>query len=500
MKIELISAIDYDKLKELLEKQKFAKNSTKKVIEIIKELENKRRTDIVSTAGRLSRFQGNVYEVLDQSEMKSLINNIKFINRVTSMGHNSIEDHDYCVFALSDVSAVVEQTIIAERFSSFTIKSRREVNFSNAGFYTPIFRDNSLEEVKSNTFITEEYLEHENSLFNDYAKLVDMGIPLEDARYVTPYSFNSNILMGVDAHTLEDMIIKFTKTKYANIQELKEFGLRLYEIAKEKIPYIADNVDKAPIQLYSSVEEFLNNNLEKEDYYTVDDPKILNHSQNIDDTILIAALMRRYRYDFDHAAYIYQEAIEKDSMFKEKLMKKIAFEDDGLELSQVNFDLQLSLSYAVLTHLTRHRTHRIIVPDFVPNPDLTQYQVPPTIVRKCLDYYREIMKKNNDMYNHFKNDYQICPEDLVYFTLAGTLTNIVTNMNGQDLYHILGLRECNKSQWETRAMAYGIHKEINNLPDAQNFSKILGATCETQGFCKEGKECCGRIYKLKGRK
>ena len=40
-------------------------------------------------------------------------------------------------FALNDVTPIVEQTIIGYRLTSFTIKSRREVDFRTVGFYTP---------------------------------------------------------------------------------------------------------------------------------------------------------------------------------------------------------------------------------------------------------------------------------------------------------------------------------------------------------------------------
>ena len=49
--------------------------------------------------------------------------------------------------------------------------------------------------------------------------------------------------MGVNTHVLKNMIIKFTKTKYAKIQEVRELGEKLYEIAKEKVPYIIPAID-----------------------------------------------------------------------------------------------------------------------------------------------------------------------------------------------------------------------------------------------------------------
>ena len=68
------------------------------VEEAIEEVE--RRLEIVSTAGRLSRNKGNVFDALGISENNSFDKNLSFIKRVVKMGHDSITDHDYLVFAL----------------------------------------------------------------------------------------------------------------------------------------------------------------------------------------------------------------------------------------------------------------------------------------------------------------------------------------------------------------------------------------------------------------
>ena len=135
MKMKLLGAIDYAKLKKILKNVK-----SEEVIAQIEQLETDRSVSIVSAAANLSRFDENVFEALGASENQSFEENVKHIKRVIKLGHESIMDHDYCVFAIQDVSPVIEQTIIAERFSSFTIKSRREVDFSKVGYYTPTFR------------------------------------------------------------------------------------------------------------------------------------------------------------------------------------------------------------------------------------------------------------------------------------------------------------------------------------------------------------------------
>ena len=499
MEISLIKAFDYNKIDKILQEYIEDDNEREKLIISLQNIETRRRAEIVSSAGRLSRFPGDVLEVLNLSEGKTLEQNTNYASRVIGMVHESISDHDYCVFAMKDVSPLVEQTIIAERFSSFTIKSRREVDFSNVGFYIPNFHNKEGEIHPDNKSIQQEYKKYMQSLFDSYEKLVNQGIPVEDARFVLPYCYHSNIIMGIDAHTLKDMIIKFTKTKYQNIEELRELGEKLYQIAKQEVPYIIPIIDATPSKQSDDVEEYLNNNISKEKYQIIEQPKLLSYSYEVDDSILISAIMRRYKYDYDQAKKVYDKLSENPN-FQYELMKKIAFSSDKLELTQANFRFQIPLSYAILTHLTRHRTHDIIVPDFVPNPDLMQYKTPPTIKKEHEDEYNNIFYQNQAMYEHFKNDYGIREEDLVYFTLSGNLINVITNMNGKTLEHILRLRECNKAQWETRQMAYGMHKEIKALDDAKIFEQILGSTCITQGICNEGKECCGKVYTLKNKK
>ena len=156
MKIKLIGALDYAKLKEEL-KGKVSGTDIDNIIELIHNMEVERRFEIVYTAGRLSRNKGNVFDVLGISENNSFDKNLSFIKRVIKMGHDSITDNDYLVFALQDVSIVVEQTIIAERYSSFTIKSRREVDFSKVGYYVPNFHDINGNLLANNEEIRNEF-------------------------------------------------------------------------------------------------------------------------------------------------------------------------------------------------------------------------------------------------------------------------------------------------------------------------------------------------------
>ena len=100
------------------------------------EIENNLR--IVASAGALSRSEGTVMDVYESKN--DYQKNLRLAKAVVGYGHRSISEHDYLVFALENVTPVIEQTLIEDWLTSFTIKSRRNVDFRNVGFYVPDFK------------------------------------------------------------------------------------------------------------------------------------------------------------------------------------------------------------------------------------------------------------------------------------------------------------------------------------------------------------------------
>lgn len=452
------------------------------------EVENRLR--IVACAGKLSRFKGTATEIYEIST--DFEKNKKFAELVIGLGHESITDHDYFVFAIENVTPIVEQILIEERFSSFTIKSRREVDFSNSGFYVPDFYDKEGNILDNNLELKEEYKNHMQYLFDEYSKLVENNIPLEDARFILPYSFNSNIIMGIDAHVLGNLIIKLTKRKTKNVTELNELGNVLYKIMEENAPYLKKKIDKEKYAPYDSVEELLNKELHLEKKYkTISNVELLSCTEDIDKVIITSELMRIYGYEYKTALEIYEKM---NFDLKQTIMKEIYASDCRDSLKQINFRFQIPITLCALTHYTRHRTHDMLIPDFVPNLDLLQYKTPETIKKYNPKIMEDIINKNYEKYNFFLSK-GVREEDLVYFCLSGNTVNVETNMNGLALVHIMHLRLCEKAQWETRDIAKEIKKHVQN--NSEIFHTIVGSDCEVLGLCKEGKECCGKIKTLK---
>ncbi len=449
----------------------------------------------VAAAGKLSRFPGNVFEVMETCSDTE--KNIKLIKRIIGMGHKSIIEHDYLVFALCDVTPIVEQTIIGNRLTSFTIKSRREVDFRNAGFYVPEFRNKDFTIHKDNEKLKEKYIKHMKFLFNTYGDIVDnFHINVEDARFILPYSFHANIIMGLDVRELEKLTVSLVAGNLSRISELKELGNHFLKIIKEAVPYLTDSIENEIQKTNDTTPfEYLEKVTKRPDISIIDKPHLISYTPSSDDVILKSSVMYHYQCSEDIASKIISDAEKKDPNFKEKLMDIILHKEERRELEQVQFTFQIPIALSILTHLTRHRMHSLLIPEFLPMWDFKNHITPPAILdnQDCLNLYNNAIQKNMEVFEEFKK-YDVLEEDLIYFYLGCQLLNVITTLNARTAQWICRLRCCNKAQWHIRDIAKEIAKQIKEVSPL--FGKGLGATCMTDLICNEGKESCGLINSI----
>lgn len=450
------------------------------------------RIQKVAAAGKLSRFKGNVFEVLESCN--NYEKNLNLIKRIISMGHESIIEHDYLVFAICDVTPIVEQTIIGSRLTSFTIKSRREVDFRTAGFYVPEFRTKDLKPHPKNEEIKEKYVKHMKYLFNTYGNLVDEGINVEDSRFILPYSFHSNIIMGLNARELKKMVLSFLYGPLSKISELNKLGNELYNIIKKYIPYLEEQISAYTPKVEEPF-EYLESLSCRPNVKILDKPHLISYTANSDDVILKSSIMYHFQCSESEATEIMCNLEKKDKDFKAKYMNIILHKEENRELEQVNFTFQIPISLSILTHLTRHRMHSLLVPEFLPLWNFENYIVPATIKAKpeLEKMFIEAHDRNIEVLEEFKS-LNISDTDLIYFYLGCQMLNVVTSMNGRTLQWILHLRCCNKAQWQIRGIAKEIAKQVKEVSPL--LGKGLGATCVTDLICNEKRESCGLIDTL----
>ena len=64
------------------------------------------------------------------------------VRRLLNLSLIHILEHCYVNLSFENVSVLAEQFLIEFRLVSFTVKSRRYVDFSKAGYLSPVFTDN----------------------------------------------------------------------------------------------------------------------------------------------------------------------------------------------------------------------------------------------------------------------------------------------------------------------------------------------------------------------
>jgi len=151
------------------------------------------------------------------------------------------------------------------------------------------------------------------------------------------------------------------------------------------------------------------------------------------------------------------------------------------------------ISRACSHQLVRHRVASFSQQSqrYVTVKRLTEKVVtPPSVEAADEPVFLELVKKASEAYQRLV-DNGVPKEDARFVLPNAAETSLLMTMDGQSLFHFLGLRCCNRAQWEIRALADAMLGEVKAAePDV--FSEA-GPYCYQLGYCPEGRFCCGRM-------
>ena len=134
---------------------------------------NANSEEVCASAARISTTAGDALAIFENAGGNP--KNRSLIEKVLASGHKSLIEHAVFTIALRDVSVFVEQFLIECRLASFTVKSRRYVDFSRLGYHIP-------PELEGEELTL--YRRYMDELFAAYGDLLEAGIPREDARFL----------------------------------------------------------------------------------------------------------------------------------------------------------------------------------------------------------------------------------------------------------------------------------------------------------------------------
>lgn len=412
---------------------------------------------VCAASARLSTTQGSALEILkeggDGDKDRSLI------AKVMASGHKSLIEHHVFSIAFDNVSVLTEQFLIEFRMASFTVKSRRYVDFSQAGYYTPAALQGALRD---------KYESAVAALFDAYGRLLDLGIPREDARFVLPYCFLSNLYMTVNARELVHIISAMRFGRGAGNEELESLGAQLtdqfetyYPGLIEQSRFLYEKEPTLPVgKIVASPEEAVQS---VELVGAPADPQSL--------------LQRAMEFS---GRYAFPEGIP--AMVRGMRPR---------ELEALSYTYHLpEVSLACITHFARHR---IQSPLFRPVFEALlrgKYILPDTVkaITEAETIYRAAFENNAKSARSLLRS-GMPPAMLSYLTMSGNTQGLFLTMNARELLHFVNLRSCSRAQWEIRDMCREMLR-LTTLTYPALFA-LYGPSCAVTGKCPEGRLSCG---------
>jgi thymidylate synthase (FAD) len=118
-----------------------------------------------------------------------------FLKKLRSIGHLSPFEHANFTFSADGLSRVASHQLVRHRLASFSQQSQRYVKMTNLAAVTPP----SVSEMPEARAIFERQL---SSAMEAYERLIALGIPKEDARFILPHGAETSLILTMNAREL----------------------------------------------------------------------------------------------------------------------------------------------------------------------------------------------------------------------------------------------------------------------------------------------------------
>ena len=154
------------------------------------------------------------------------------LEEVLKLGHTSVIEHTSFTFAISDVSRSLTHQLVRHRIASYAQQSQRYVDFKEPNYVTPptIVKNNEMKEAYDETMAI---------IWKQYNKLLEMGIPAEDSRFILPNAACTNIMVTMNARSLLNFF-ELRCCRHAQ-WEIRELANKMLKEVKKVTPIIFKN-------------------------------------------------------------------------------------------------------------------------------------------------------------------------------------------------------------------------------------------------------------------
>ncbi len=153
------------------------------------------------------------------------------LQHALASGHESVLEHAVFTFRVEGISRAALAQITRHRLASFSVESQRYVKLGIPDFVIP-------ESIRSSAFASEV----ESTMrycMNLYQRLLDAGVPAEDARFVTPQAVPTSFILTMNARELRH----FFSLRCCNRAqwEIRKLADEMFRLCRQKAPMLFVN-------------------------------------------------------------------------------------------------------------------------------------------------------------------------------------------------------------------------------------------------------------------
>lgn len=147
------------------------------------------KVELISHTAEAGKLCGEAAAVCTNSK-----NPENSLRHAVESGHESVLEHGVFTFRVTGLSRAALAQLTRHRLASFDVQSQRYVRIKGVDLVMP-------ESIRDSDFFTEAGSLMED-VMNLYQRMVDAGIPCEDARYITPQAVPTTLVMTMNAREL----------------------------------------------------------------------------------------------------------------------------------------------------------------------------------------------------------------------------------------------------------------------------------------------------------
>ncbi len=181
----------------------------------------------VATAARLCYAPvgaSELMETMPEEKVRSVLATI------LASGHHSTLEHASYTFAIDGVSRALTHQLVRHRLASFNQQSQRYVKYADGlDVVTP-------ETIASDSEAAELFEDVVAKTVETYQKLLELGVPAEDARYILPNAAETKIVVTMNIREL----LHFFNVRCCNRAqwEIRDLAWKMLELARPTAPFI----------------------------------------------------------------------------------------------------------------------------------------------------------------------------------------------------------------------------------------------------------------------